>query len=144
MFWRQAPERENNRAPWPTHPRPRSRAVYGPAGRLPNAETPTHWSPYSFTVPTPYLLRGHDGLSGALMSVEQADLYDASPNPFPANGVWDEPNAWHGVMGLLRLPPHTSAHPGLTLVSDPPTPTMLFQAPPIFGLQTVPIAAMGV
>ena len=118
---------------------PRSRAVYGPARITPNMETPTDWSPWGTFVPHPYSGQ-HDGLRGALMRVSQADTYDASPNPWPANGVDDQPNARFDV---LRLLPSTSAHPGWSLPSLAPSPAMVFQAPPIFGLQTVPIPAVG-
>lgn len=119
---------------------PLSRAVYGPEKLQPNMETPTRWTPFGLFVPTPYF-GGHDGLHGRLMHVPQADMYDSSPNPWPANGVDDQPNA---QFNLLRLEPTTSAHPGYSLPSYAPSPAMVFQAPPIFGIQTVPIPAVGV
>lgn len=119
---------------------PLSRAIYGPEKFQPDMGAPTRWTPYGMFVSTPYY-GGWDELHGAVMNVPQADLYDASPNPWPANGVDDQPNA---AFNLLRLEPTTSAHPGWSLPSIAPSPAMIFQAPPIFGLQTVPIPAMGV
>jgi len=119
---------------------PLSRANYGPEKIQPDMGAPTRWTPYGTFVSYPYE-GGWDALGGRLMHVPQADMYDASPNPFPANGVDDQPNA---AFNLLRLEPTTSAHPGWTLPSLAPSPAMIFQAPPIFGLQTVPINAMGV
>ena len=76
------------------------------------------------------------------MDVPQADLYDSSRNPWPGNGVYDQPSALIGLLGLLRLQPTTSAHPGATLPPDY-SPTTLFHAPPVFSLQTKPILAVG-
>ncbi len=117
---------------------PRSRAVYGPAALEPNMETPTQWSPYGGYVPTPYV-GGWDGLRGRLMHVSQADTYDVSPNPFPANGVNDQPNA---MVIPFDAGHESSIHPGLANPTGP-GPSMRFVAPPIFGLQTIPIQAVG-
>jgi hypothetical protein len=76
------------------------------------------------------------------MAVSQADLYDASPNPWPANSQYDRPNAI-GMVGIMRLRPHTSAHPGAQFSTKRGDPSSLFRAPPIFGLQTQPVPAVG-
>ena len=145
MFYGQNAPNIVNRAPDTMQNNlPRSRAVYGPALRQPAMENPSRWTPYGTFQPEPYLFEGHDGLRGALMSVEQADLYDASPNPFPNNGVFDHPGAAiAAVDGLLRLQPTTSAHPGHALPSGNASPTMVFHAPPANALQTMPIFALG-
>lgn len=126
---------------------PRSIPVYEPARLIPDSEAMTQWSAYGQFNPRPYF-GGWDELSqddprASLMAVPQADFYDASPNPWPNNGQFDRPNSI-GLMGiLLRLRPHTSAHPGFAM----PTgggPTMLFHAPPVFSLQTKPVPAVGV
>lgn len=121
---------------------PLSRAVYAPQEQPPNMEVMTQWSPYGDFTPAPYY-GGHDPLSEAgdgLMHVPQADLYDVSPNPWPNNGQFDRPNFFPAL--LLRLKPGTSAHPGFSMPTHP-GPTMLFHAPPIFSVQTVPIPAVG-
>jgi hypothetical protein len=114
---------------------------------IPDSEVMTQWSPFGQFNAQPYF-GGHDELSemdprASLMAVPQADTYDASPNPWPNNGQFDRPNSIGLVGAILRLRPHTSAHPGYAN----PTgggPTMLFHAPPVFSLQTKPIAAVGV
>lgn len=118
---------------------PLSVTVFRPAKLLPDSETPSQWSPYGVFYSHPYF-GGHDGLQGRLMHVAQADMYDPSANPFPASGQFDRPNGFWS--GLIRLRPHTSAHPGKTMPAHP-GPTMLFHAPPPFGLQTKPIPAVG-
>lgn len=121
---------------------PRSRAIYAPAEIIPDTETPTEWSPYFIAVAQPYFA-GWDELSqegAGVMHVAQADLYDASPNPWPANGQFDHPNFFPG---LLRLEPTTSAHRGFAQPTHP-GPPMLFHAPPVFTAQTTPIPAVGV
>lgn len=118
---------------------PISRAVYGPQKLQPNMETQTRWTPYGTFTPRPYY-GGWDGLDGRLMHVPQADMYDVSRNPWPANGVDDQPNA---RFDILRLQPTTSAHPGLSIPSVQGGPSMVFQPPPVWGLQTVPIPALG-
>jgi len=85
----------------------------------------------------------HDGLQGRLMDVPQADLYDSSRNPWPASGVADDPATYQAIMRVIRLKPTTSAHPGASLTSGEASPAMIFKAPPIFGLQTKPIYALG-
>lgn len=119
---------------------PLSYTVFAPQMLQPNMETPTRWTPYGGFVPQPYF-GGHDGLNGRLMHVPQADFYNSEPCPFPANGVDDQPNARFDV---LRLPPTTSAHPGFSLPSSVPSPPMVFHAPPVWGMQAVPIPALGV
>lgn len=119
---------------------PVSRAVYGPAEITPQTEATTQWSPFSFTVAQPYR-GGWDALGGRLMHVPQADTFFVGDNPWPANGVDDQPNV---LYSLLRLDPHTSAHPGFTLPMNAPGPAMVFNPPPVFGLQTQPIFAFGV
>lgn len=122
---------------------PRSVAVYAPAAITPDSETPTQWSKFGTFTPHPFRGQGHDALNGAIMDVAQADTYNASPNPFPANPVWDVPGAQIAVLLPMRKEPSTSAHPGRTMASGP-GPSMYFQAPPVFGQQTIPIMAVGV
>lgn len=134
-----------NRAP-NTHPDavPLSLPTYGPAEIIPDTETQTQWSPYGLFVSDPYF-GGHDALSQeghGVMHVPQADLYDASPNPWPNNGQFDRPNSI--FVGLLRLEPTTSAHPGFSMSTKKGDPTSLFRTPPIFGIQTKPIPAVGI
>jgi hypothetical protein len=107
-------------------------------------ENPSQWTPFGTWQPHPYW-GGWDGLGGRLMHVAQADLYDVSPNPWPANQVLDQPGAAiAAVNGLLRLQPTTSAHPGLSMPAPLASPTMLFSPPPPGGQQTTPIYALGV
>ncbi len=122
---------------------PRSIPVYAPAAIVPDTETATQWTPYFFAAAEPYH-GGYDPLSQAghgLMQVPQADLYDASPNPWPNNGQFDKPNAFWA--GLMRLAATTSAHPGFSQPTYP-GPNMLFHAPPVFSVQTTPIPAVGI
>jgi hypothetical protein len=123
--------------------------VYLPEERQPDMGAPSRWTPFGIMQPAyepgtraPFAGRW-DGLGGRLMDVPQADFYNSEPNPFPANGVYDQPSAGIGVIGLLRLQPTTSAHPGASLASKE-GPTMLFHAPPVFSMQTKPILAVGV
>lgn len=116
---------------------PLSRSSYGAAEIMPGTETPTQWSPYGEFIPHPYL----KDMPGSLMAVAQAEMYDASPNPWPNNGQWDRPGGFFA--DLIRLKPHTSAHPGKSMPVGP-GPTMYFHAPPVFSLQTKPIPAVGV
>ncbi len=119
---------------------PHSYAVYGPQVNQADMLGQSSYSPYKGnTVSMPYY-GGYDGLRGRLMHVPQADTYFVGENPWPANGVDDQPNV---LYSLLRLEPTTSAHPGYTIPTGP-SPAMIFNAPPIFGLQTVPIPAFGV
>lgn len=124
---------------------PRSIPAHGAARLVPDTEEMTQWSAYGIFRPTPYF-GGHDELSvedRGVMHVPQAGLYDASPNPFPNNGQFDRPNSIGMTAAILRLRPHTSAHPGFAM----PTgggPTMLFHTPPVFSMQTRPIPAVGV
>ena len=117
---------------------PRSHPAMGPALIPPGMETPTRWTPFGTFAPQPYF-GGWDALGGRLMHVTQADSYNAI-NPWPANGVDDYPNA--APLAILRMAPTTSVHRGFQNPTGP-SPTMLFHAPPIFGLQTVPIPAVG-
>ena len=126
------------RNPWPNIPRPLSNPItFEPAAIDPATEIPTQWSPYGTFEPHPYLKE----MPASMMAVAQASFYDASPNAFPNNGQWDRPNGFFA--SLLRLKPHTSAHPGKTM-STGGGPTMYFHAPPVFSLQTKPIPAVGV
>lgn len=115
----------------------------GAARLLLNSEVGQDWSPYGTRHARPYF-GGHDELSvrgRGVMQHAQAGTYDASPNPWPNNAQFDRPNGF--FTGLLRMQPHTSAHPG----KSNPTgagPTMLFHAPPVFSMQTQPISAVGV
>ncbi len=119
---------------------PNSRAVYGPQAQPFNMQTTTNWNPYAGLTVSHAYEGGWDGLGGRLMHVPQADTYFVGDNPWPANGVDDQPNAY---FNLMRLEPTTSAHPGFSLPSGS-SPAMIFAAPPIFGMQTVPIPAFGV
>lgn len=134
------------RNPWSNTRRPLSVAVYAPAAILQDSETPTEYSPYGTFVPRPFF-GGYDGLQGRLMHVPQADLYDASPNPWPNNGQFDRPSGLFSITGagggLWRKPPSTSAHRGFAQPTGP-GPSMMFHAPPVFSLQTTPIPAVGV
>lgn len=111
-------------------------------------EVGTNWTPYTGHVHPEIFWFGWDPLSlnrgHGLMHVAQADLYDASPNPWPNNGQFDHPNSLAlSPAAIPRIPRESSAHHGFMQ----PTgggPTMLFHAPPIFGLQTKPIPAVGV
>lgn len=129
-----------------THPDevPRSVTVFEPAMILPETEETTEWSPYYFAVARPYF-GGWDELSqkgNGVMHVPQADMYDPSANPWPNNGQWDRPNPVG--LQLLRLKPTTSAHAGFSMTTKRGDPTSLFRTPPIFGLQTKPVPAVGV
>lgn len=119
---------------------PLSYTVYQPQLLPPNTETQTRWTPYGTFVSHPYF-GGWDALGGRLMHVPQADFYNSDPNPFPSSGVDDQPNARYDI---LRLEPTTSAHPGGPTLPSGPSPSMVFQAPPAWGLQTIPIPALGV
>lgn len=132
-----------NPNPWPQKPWPLSVSYPGvPASLVPNSEVPSQWSPWGTFQPVPYAF-GWDELRGAVQHTPQVDFYDASPNPWPNNGQADYPNhAWQ-VGEILRLRPTTSAHPGAVLPTGP-GPTMLFAAPPLFSVQTMPIRATGV
>lgn len=134
------------RNPWPNSPRPLSAPVDRAAMLLPETEEATQWSPYFYAVAQPYF-GGYDELSEqghGIMHVAHAPLYDASPNPWPNNGQYDRPNGLFAVFqGLMRKPPESSAHYGFSMPTGP-GPSMLFHAPPIFGLQTQPIPAVGV
>lgn len=125
---------------------PLSRALYAPQEQPPNMEAMTQWSPYGTLDAEPYY-GGYDPLSESghgVMHVPQADLYDASPNPWPNNGQYDRPNGLFSLFaGLLRLQHESSAHPGFMQPTGA-GPTMLFHAPPIFSAQTTPIPAVGV
>lgn len=128
---------------------PRGVPVYGPAGLPPSAENPGTTLPSDGFSARPnhvYVdvsFGDHDALGGRLMAVAQADTFDASANPFPACGVYDQPNAWHGVMPLIRLQATTSAHPGASMPAGAGGPNMVFQAPPSFSAQSRPIYAVG-
>lgn len=155
--WRQNKPNEINRDPdsqragshLPAYP------VYSESRRQPNYGASPRWTPFGIDQAPVYDGRGPnaggralmaerwDGLGGRLMDVPQTDFYNAAPNPWPANGVYDQPSAAIGTIGLLRLQPTTSAHPGASLSSDA-GPTMLFHAPPVFSMQTKPILALGV
>jgi hypothetical protein len=126
------------RNPWPNSPRPLSNFYNGAASVVENQEVGQDWSPTGTRETIPY--RAPEDRE-SFMDHPQADFYDASPNAFPNNGQWDKPNGYFA--NLIRLKPHTSAHPG----KSNPTgagPTMYFHAPPVFSLQTKPIPAVGV
>lgn len=132
------------RNPWPEGPRPLSNPMDGTsAALLQNSEVMTQWSPYGTLNARPYF-GGYDGLGGRMMHVVKADLYDASPNPWPNNGQYDRPNGLFAVFqGLMLKKRETSAHPGFSMPTMP-SPNMLFHAPPVFSLQTTPIPAVGI
>jgi hypothetical protein len=120
-----------------------------PAKIIPDTEIATQWSPYFHAVARPYM-GGHDELSEhgrGIMHVAQAGLYDSSPNPWPNNGQYDRPNggsvAMEAQIAMQGRQRETSAHKGFMNPTGA-GPTMLFHAPPIFGLQTKPIPAVGV
>lgn len=126
------------RNPWPNIPRPLSNYyVNVPESLPPDSEVMSQWSPYGTFQPHPYF----KDMPASMMAVAQASFYDASPNAWPNNGQWDHPNGYFAA--LMRLKPHTSAHPG----KSNPTgggPTMYFHAPPVFSMQTKPIPAVGI
>jgi len=131
------------RNPWPDIPRPLSNFYpetrsldISVDGRLPDGP-PTQWSPYGIFQSIPYF---KDPPYSA-MKIRRTDFYDASPNAWPNNGQFDHPNGYFAQ--LMRLKPHTSAHPGLSLKTGG-GPTMYFKAPPVFSMQTKPIPAVGV
>jgi hypothetical protein len=92
-------------------------------------------------IPTPTFGR-HDGLGGRLMEVAQADMYGSFVQPWNRSGAWDQPGAGIAAAGIVRLAPSTSAHHGLAQATGP-GPTMIFTAPPVFSVQSVPIWALG-
>lgn len=122
--------------------RTQGETVYGPQFVLANSENRTDWRRTGVIAEAPYF-GGHDALDGAMMRVSQADMYDASHNPWPNNGVWDQPNAGVAAAALIRLSPSTSAHAGKQMPNTPGGPTMLFATPPVFSYQTIPIRAVG-
>ena len=138
-----------NRAPDSQRQGTRSVTIFAPADRQPDMGAPSRWTPFSPGDPPAYsggraiAAARWDGLQGRLMDVPQADLYDSSPNPWPASGVADDPMIYQAIMRVIRLAPTTSAHPGASLTSGEASPAMIFKAPPIFGLQTKPIYAVG-
>lgn len=157
--WRQNGPNEINRDPDSQRPGSHLPAytVFAPSERQPNVGASPRWTPFggrdaaqpaydgagAHAGGRASMAQRWDGLGGRLMDVPQSDFYNAQPNPFPGNGVYDQPNAAIGTIGLLRLQPTTSAHPGLTLPPDY-SPSTLFHAPPVFTLQTKPILAVGV
>lgn len=142
-FYRQGPRTTPGSGPvqgWGRDWQPRSRNAMGPALVQPNLETQTRWTPWGTFQPQPYFGRW-DGLRGRLTMVTQADFFDSSPNPWPSNGVDDQPGA--GIHARLVLARENSIHRAPYLQSQP-QPAMVFRPPPIFGLQTTPIMAVGV
>lgn len=137
-----------NRAPDSQRQGTRSIANYGPEMFQPDMGAPAGWNPFGMRVASydggraPAAGRW-DGLRGRLMDVPQADLFNSAPNPWPANGVADDPAMYQALARSIRLKPTTSAHPGLSLTSGEASPAMVFHAPPVFGLQTKPIMAVG-
>ena len=137
------------RNPWPSIPRPLSNPYYSKNSDIPVEDgPPTQWSPYGIFQSVPYKKgaqpigpdpRIPDGTTA--LATRDTDFYDSSPNAWPNNGQWDKPNGFFAAM--LRLKPHTSGHPGLSL-STGGGPTMYFKAPPVFSMQTKPIPAVGV
>ena len=122
--------------------------VYGPEEWPPGMGAPARWTPFgneqpAYTGGAAAAAVGYDGLAGRMMRVPQADFYNSEPNPWPANGVFDQPGAWHAIIPHIRLEPTTSAHPGASISGSPAGPSMLFHAPPVFSMQTKPILALG-
>jgi hypothetical protein len=149
-YWRQNEgniEPRNGTAPC-RNSYPRSAPVYAPAALPEGMVNPGSTNPSSGFRANPIYLTtyptfgDHDGLSGRLMAVAQADTYDTSQNPWPACGVWDQPGAGIAASELIRLAPTTSAHMGLAQATGA-GPTMVFQAPPVFSYQSKPIYAVG-
>lgn len=150
-FWRQNAEQvqpRNGTAPV-KNAYPRSAPIYEPAMIPLGMENPGSTLPSDgFSARPSYIavdvsFGDHDALGGRLMAVGQADLYDESRNPWPACGVWDQPGAAIAASAIVRLQPSTSAHPGLAQATGA-GPAMVFQAPPVFTIQTRPIFALGV
>lgn len=137
------------RNPWPAIPRPLSNFYSESLSDIPVADAPpTQWSPQGLFQSVPFMKgnlpigpdpRNPDGATR--VATRRSDFYDASPNAFPNNGQWDRPNGYFAA--LLRLKTHTSAHPGKQHTTGP-GPTMYFKAPPVFSMQTKPIAAVGI
>lgn len=137
------------RNPWPSIPRPLSVPYFESNSDIPVCDgPPTQWSPQGLFQSVPFFKgnrpigpdpRNPDPVTR--VAKRATDFYDSSPNPFPNNGQWDKPNGYFASM--LRLKPHTSAHPGKNL-SVGAGPTMYFKAPPVFSIQTKPIVAVGV
>ncbi len=148
-FYRQNAAQAINQQPVSDRQGTRGVTVYAPEMRQPNMVTATSYTSFGGYSPE-YRGGGRgvndlpwDGLGGRLMDTPQADMYNAEPCPANATGVWDEPNAWQGVIPLIRLQPTTSAHPGAGL-DWTVSPPMLFHPPPVTGMQAHPILALGV
>jgi hypothetical protein len=108
----------------------------GPQILIGATEAGTNWTPYNMDVSHPYRVP----MPHSLMSTAQATgFYNSSVGAWPANGQDDQPSAY---FNLIRLAPTTSAHRGYTNPTGP-FPTQVFYSPPIFGLQTKPIYAIG-
>lgn len=129
---------------------PLSYPVYQPGMIAPSNENPGSTLPSDGFSAVPNFVAvnvsfgDHDALDGRLMAVAQADSYNSAVGPFPRAGTYEEPGAATAVLQMMRLAPTTSAHPGLSLgMGGGPGPTMLFQAPPVFSVQTRPIYATG-
>lgn len=148
-FYRQNQANGINQDPRSQRPGTRSYTVYAPEERQPDMGAPNRWTPFGVFQPhydgngRAALAGRWDGLRGMLMDTPQADFLNSQPNPWPANGVYDEPNAAIGILPMVRLQPTTSAHPGAQITGGI-GPSMLFHAPPVFGMQTKPILALGV
>jgi hypothetical protein len=152
-FYHSSPERimpRNGTAPC-RDAYPLSYTVYGPAELPQSMDNPGTTNPSDGFRAAPqndYMVRPsfgrHDGLHGRLMEVAQADLYmSAVPGVSPYRaGTWEEPGGPIAASMLVRLAPTTSAHHGLAQATGP-GPTMIFTAPPVFSVQSVPIYALG-
>lgn len=151
--WRQneANEQPRNGTAPTRNDYPLSVPVYGPNGLPMSMENPSSVAAGGGYRAVPLdagLAAGnfgrHDGLHGRLMEVSQADTYNSARGPWPRAGTYEEPGAAVAVLQMIRLAPSTSAHPGAGIgVGGGPGPTMLFQAPPVFSIQTRPIYATG-
>lgn len=138
------------RNPWPVIPRPISNPYFEADSDIPLADgPPTQWSPQGLFQSIPFM-KGNKSIdpdprnpdARTRVAARKSDFYDASPNPWPNNGQWDRPNGYFAE--LIRLRTHTSAHPGAGNYAHGGGPTMYFKAPPVFSMQTKPIAAVGV
>jgi hypothetical protein len=137
------------RNPWPAIPRPLSNWYSENPSDIPLEDAPpTQWSPQGLFQSVPYM-KGNISIvpdprnpdPTTRVATRRSDFYDASPNAWPNNGQWDKPNGWFAE--LIRLKTHTSAHPG-KMQTTGAGPTMYFVAPPVFSMQTKPIAAVGI
>ena len=132
-----APARVINRNPATNTAYSRSLANEGgPQINLGATEAGSNWTPYNRSFSHPYKVP----MPMSLMATSQATaFYNSSVGMWPANGQDDQPSAY---FNLIRLRPTGSARAGYTNPTGP-NPTQVFYSPPIFGMQTKPIYAVG-